>query len=174
MIRNLKLILTVTIFALSLAYSAWPQVGFSNLNEAWGPRYQPAPQVPSLTKHPFPHGAGPADRIRHWNEVAINASGLDHTPVVAGENRVFGEQFGPTRASRAMAIVHIAIFDAVNAINGRFQSYTGLRKVRADTSMECAIAQAACETLDALFPSQKTIFDQELANELSQTLNNHP
>src|SRR5438034_7193339 len=174
MIRNLKLILTVTIFALSLAYSAWPQVGFSNLNGAWGLRYQPAPQVPSLTKHPFPHGAGPADRIRHWNEVAINASGLDHTPVVAGENRVFGEQFGPTRASRAMAIVHIAIFEAVNAIDGSFQSYTGLAGTRPDTSMECAIAQAACETLDALFPSQRTTFDQELANELNQIPNNRP
>src|SRR5207248_315890 len=102
---------------------------------------------------------------------AINASGLDHTPVAHGENRVFGEQLGPTRASRAMAIVHIAVFDAVSAIDGRFKSYTGLGRAPADTSMECAIAQAACETLDALFPSQKSTFDAELSNELAQIPN---
>ena len=40
--------------------------------------------------------------------------------------------------------------------------------------MECAIAQAACETLDALFPSQQATFNQQLANELSQIPNNRP
>ena len=54
--------------------------------------------------------------VHHWNHVAIDASGLDHTPVASGDTRVFGEQLGPTRASRAMAIVHIAVFEAVNAI----------------------------------------------------------
>ena len=167
-------IFAITLFGFAIIGFAETQTAVGNFNSVWGSRYRPRLRIYTPLAHPIPHGVGPAKRIRHWNEVAINASGLDHTPVVAGENRVFGEQFGPTRASRAMAIVHIAIFDAVNAIDGRFQSYTGLRKVRADTSMECAIAQAACETLDALFPSQKTIFDQELANELSQIPNNHP
>jgi PAP2 superfamily len=122
----------------------------------------------------MPDGAGAANRIRHWNEIAINASGLDHTPPAIGENRTFGEQLGPVRASRAMAIVHIAIFEAVNAINDRYQSYCGLGDARADTSMECAIAQAACDTLDALFPSQKTTFDRQLAEELNQVPDNRP
>ena len=65
-------------------------------------------------------------QLRHWNQIAIDASGLDHTPVAPGEKRVFGEQLGPVRASRAMAIVHIAIFDSVNAIVGGYRSYTGL------------------------------------------------
>ena len=43
--------------------------------------------------------------VHHWNEIAIDASGLDHTPVAPGETRVFGEQLGPGRASRAMAVV---------------------------------------------------------------------
>ncbi len=51
---------------------------------------------------------------------------LDHTPVAPGEHRMFGEQLGPGRSSRAMAIVHIAIFDAINAILGGYQSYTGI------------------------------------------------
>jgi hypothetical protein len=33
--------------------------------------------------------------------------------VAPGESRVFGEQLGPGRSSRATAIVHIAIFEAV-------------------------------------------------------------
>ena len=64
--------------------------------------------------------------MHRWNQIAIDATGLDHTPVAPGENRVFGEQLGPGRASRAMAIVHIAIFDAINAILGGYQSYTGI------------------------------------------------
>jgi hypothetical protein len=58
------------------------------------------------------------DALHRWNQIAIDASGLDHTPVGPGETRTFGEQLGPARASRAMAIVHIAMFDAVNAILG--------------------------------------------------------
>ena len=168
------IIVAVTLFGFTLVGVVGAQTAFRNLNDAWGPRYQPALQIPTPSTHPMPHGIGPANRIRHWNEIAINASGLDHTPVAAGENRTFGEQLGPTRASRAMAIVHIAIFEAVNAIDGGCQSYTGLGAARPDTSMECAIAQAACDTLDALFPSQKTTFDQQLANDLGQIPGSRP
>src|SRR4051812_36448487 len=70
------------------------------------------------------------DSIHRWNTIAINASGLDHTPVASGELRNFGEQLGPGRASRAMAIVHIAIFDSVNAVLGGYQSYTGIQSVK--------------------------------------------
>jgi hypothetical protein len=111
---------------------------------------------------------GPTNWVRHWNQVAVDASGLDHTPPANGENRVFGEQFGPLRASRAMAIVHIAIFDAVNAIAGGYRSYTGQPPVTTPTSMNAAIAQAAHDTLAALFPSQTAIFDQRLAEDLDQ------
>src|SRR5262245_66492795 len=50
------------------------------------------------------------DTIRRWNEIAIDASGLDHAPVPPGDPRIPGEQLGPTRSSRAVAIVHIAMF----------------------------------------------------------------
>ena len=33
--------------------------------------------------------------VVRWNRIAIDASGLDHTPVRPGESRVFGEQVGP-------------------------------------------------------------------------------
>jgi hypothetical protein len=73
--------------------------------------------------------------VRKWNAIAIDASGLDHTPVAPGETRIFGEHLGPGRSSRAMAIVHVAIFEAVNAIAGGYGSYTNLPPVTADTSM---------------------------------------
>lgn len=113
------------------------------------------------------HQASGAGLVREWNGIAIDASGLDHTPVAPGENRVFGEQLGPTRASRAMAIVHIAMFDAIDAIVGGYQSYTGIHPAPA-ASMDAAIVQAAHDTLVALFPSQASKFDARLADDLNQ------
>ena len=118
--------------------------------------------------------AGTTSWVRHWNEVAIDASGLDHTPVAAGEPRLFGEQLGPTRASRAMAIVHIAIFEAVNAIAGGYQSYSGIAPAPAATSMQAAIAQAAHDTLVALFASQAASFDAQLAADLARLADGRP
>lgn len=106
-----------------------------------------------------------------WNRIAVDASGLDHTPLQPGENRVFGHQFGPTRASRAMAIVHIAMFDALNAVAGGYQSYTGIPPAPPNTSMKAAVAQAARDTLVALFPSHAATFDAALAEDLAAISN---
>lgn len=105
--------------------------------------------------------------LRFWNDVALDANALDHTPAARNEIRVFGEQIGPHRTSRALAIVHIAIYDAVNAIAGR-PGYTGLLPAASDTSKDAAIAQAAHDTLAALYPSQRRIFDQRLAEDLAR------
>jgi hypothetical protein len=140
--------------------------GFDNVQDALGPLYRENPYAERANKRPSKHDTTPLGMTRHWNEVAIDASGLDHTPVANGEARVFGEQLGPARASRAMAIVHIAMFDAVNAISGRYRSYTGLPAAGRNTSMEAAIAQSAHDTLSALFPSQKAAFDEQLAQDL--------
>src|ERR1700674_3762397 len=117
-----------------------------------------------------PRGHGPRaglDSLHRWNQIAIDATGLDHTPVAVGEHRIFGEQLGPARASRAMAIIHIAIFDAVNAIAGdNYKSYTGIRGHGGDASLDAAISQAAHDTLVALYPSQAATFDGYLAEDL--------
>jgi len=111
---------------------------------------------------------GESSWVKHWNQIAIDASGLDHTPVAPGENRVFGEQVGPGRASRAIAIVHIAVFDALNAIVGGHESYTDQPAAPAGASLKAAIAQAAHDTLAALFPSQAAAFDGHLAEDLAK------
>ena len=136
--------------------------------EYLGPRFEPrtlgeAPQ----SRRPRRFAAA-ADTLRYWNQVAVDASGLDHTPAAAGEDRAFGEQLGPGRASRAMAIVHIAMFDAVNAIVGGYQSYTGIRPAPRSASVDVAIAKAAHDTLVAVFPAQRKRFDELLAEDLKQ------
>jgi hypothetical protein len=67
-----------------------------------------------------------------------------------------------------MAIVHIAIADAVNAIHGRWQSYTRIDKAPGGASVEAAIAQAAHDSLVAMFPSQAPSFDDALAEDMEQ------
>jgi len=134
--------------------------------DIWGPRYKAGQRTRPTERYPNRRGGNSLARLHHWNEIAINASGLDHTPVAPEENRIFGEQLGPGRSSRAMAIVHIAIFDAINAITGQYQEYSSLQSVREDTSVDCAMAQAAHDTLTAMYPSQSASFDQALAEDL--------
>jgi hypothetical protein len=164
--RHSKLVLSAMV--LSTILSMWTTAHATGiaggLRGAFGPRYSASPRF-----HPRPHPRTTAgvDTLRRWKGIAIDASGLDHTPVAAGETRKFGEQLGPTRASRAMAIVHIAMFDAVNAIFGGYESYTRLPRAPFDVSLTTAVAQAAHDTLVALFPSQTASFDDELAADLA-------
>src|SRR5207237_8956268 len=98
----------------------------------------PTLTIPILSLAAPAWAGGFSSGVRHWNEIAIDVSGLDHTPVAPGENGVFGEQFGPGRSSRAMAVVHIAIFDAVNAIAGGYQRYTDVPPALAGRSLDPA------------------------------------
>ncbi len=105
------------------------------------------------------------DRLFMWNEIALDTTAIDHTPVQPGQARIFGEQYGPTRASRAMAIVHIAMFEAVNAVTHKYKSYTGLAPASEGVSVNYAIAQAAHDALLSLYPSQSARLDALLAVE---------
>ena len=151
------------LIGLSVPLFAQPQT--TNFHKAYGPRFQRRDGTRAATAR------RPVDAVHRWNQVALDATGLDHTPVQPGENRVFGEQFGPGRASRAMAIVHIAIADAVSAITRKFQSYTGVQSTQVPVSMNAAIAQAAHDALVALYPSQKDTFDSDLATDLAAIKN---
>jgi hypothetical protein len=145
---------------------AFSQTEGQTFRDAFGPHVQAAPSI-AATQAP----KNALDSIHRWNQIAIDASGLDHTPVAPGEIRTFGEQLGPGRASRAMAIVHIAIFDSVNAVIGGYQSYSGIRRVNSPVSLDVAVAQAAHDTLSALYPSQASKFDSFLANDLANVHN---
>jgi hypothetical protein len=138
----------------------------TSFSDFFGPRFGPAP---AISKNKSPKKA--VDSIHRWNQIAIDASGLDHTPVAIGEIRTFGEQLGPGRASRAMAIVHIAIFDSVNAVLGGYQSYSGIQPAKPPVSLDAAVAQAAHDTLVKLYPSQASAFDSLLADDLANVKN---
>jgi hypothetical protein len=130
----------------------------------------PGEQYESLieprTQTPLHHSATPAERLRYWNQVSVDTTGLDHTPVQPGEDRVFGHQLGPTRASRAMAIVHIAMADSVASILGGFHRYSPIPNGPQGASVDTAIATAAHNTLLALFPSHKLRLQQLLVDDL--------
>lgn len=96
------------------------------------------------------------DSILYWNEVALEANRVSHTN---GKN----EQTGPTLSSRALAIVHLAMYDAyagVIATPATFPPYlSGLPVPPPGSSAAAAVAAAAHATLSALFISQKPFFD---------------
>jgi len=173
--RHRKLIVQAMIVLLvSIAVPATTPQSERSFGDFWGPRFGAQPGA--RDQKPFdvqevdapdapPSGATAA--ILRWNSISIDASGLDHTPVAPGENRVFGEQVGPCRAARAIAIVHIAIFEALNAITPTFRSYLNLSPKKGPASADAAVAQAAHDTLVALWPSQAPAFHQKLAEDLA-------
>jgi hypothetical protein len=159
---------SILLAGLVLSVLTFASVLDNRFTAVFGPLFHPAANVPPLVGPR--HGL---DSLHRWNQIAINASGLDHTPVAPGENRVFGEQFGPGRSSRAMAIIHIAMFDALDAVVGGYTSYTGTQAVPGPISVDATIAQAAHDTLAAMFPSQTATFDGYLAEDLAAVTNAH-
>ncbi len=73
----------------------------------------------------------------------------------------------PPMASRAMAITHLAIYDAVNSIEDTHKPYAVNLNVPATTSREAAAAQAARDALVGLFPAQAATFDAALSTSLA-------
>jgi hypothetical protein len=104
------------------------------------------------------------DPVLAWNAIALQAVADDHSGP-------FGppEQGGPTRTARALAIVHAAVFDAVNSIDRSYMPYLTLVRLRphAHVSIATAVSAAAHGTLVALYPSQKEVFDEALARHLA-------
>lgn len=108
------------------------------------------------------HGAGGTldYQILLWNEVALEANRVSHT-------REPKEQAGPTLSSRALAIVHLAMYDAFAGVakgQANLPLYSsGLPAPGAGAARGPAVAAAAHKTLATLFPSQKAFFDLMLA-----------
>ena len=165
---RLKPVLFLGLVCVGAAFAAAPQHAYRAASDFWGSNYKLSQKAPAPSTF-VGKANGAAERIRHWNETAINASGFSHAP-----GAFFGEQLGPVRAARAIAIVQIAVFEACNAIDNRCKSFLGINRVDRDTSMNCAIAQAAHDTLCALFPLQQANFDSLLNDELSKAPKGRP
>lgn len=98
-----------------------------------------------------------------WNATSLEASGRDHVLIRTSADPCVPplsyEQFGPHRSSRAIAMVHLSMFEAVNAIGKQYTPYTDvvapdLTGLNQDLVMRAAIKQAAYATLAALYPNQ--------------------
>ena len=89
--------------------------------------------------------ASRADVVTDWNNVALDAIRANNTP--------------PPVAARALAILHASVFDAVNGISRRCESYLVPSAVPADASPEAAASAAAHQVLLSLFPSSAATFD---------------
>lgn len=103
--------------------------------------------------------ASMSDAIIFWNDVALETNRVSHTN---GAN----EQTGPTLSSRALAIVHLAMYDAyaaVDAAAGLAPYLPGLPAAPAGAAAAAAVAGAAHTALSALFPSQRGFCDAKLA-----------
>src|SRR5215203_3115426 len=96
------------------------------------------------------------DPILFWNHVALEANRISHTN---GQD----EQTGPTLSSRALAIVHLAMYDAyagvINTPANLPRYIPNPPSPVTGASADAAVAAAAHEALSNLFPSQKSFFD---------------
>lgn len=84
------------------------------------------------------------------------------------EEAIFATAQPVPAQSRSAAIVHVAIFDAVNGINRRYDPYHVTEYAPPGARAEAAAAQAAYTTLLALFPSQAEVLNGHLVNSLAR------
>lgn len=92
--------------------------------------------VTPIAAHPNPSGAA-VDPVMDWNEMAVQ---LIVVPALA-----------PVEQTRAMAIVHVAMHDAVNAVTRRYQRYAKTAPAPAGATAEAAAIGAAFTALKQLF-----------------------
>jgi hypothetical protein len=98
-----------------------------------------------------PLAAG-ADAVMDWNEVALKAV-------------VTARQSAPMSV-RSMAVVHTAMFDAMNAVQPRYRAFRFDGTAPQGANADAAAAVAAHTALVKLFPEQRAPFDDSLASAL--------
>jgi hypothetical protein len=109
----------------------------------------------------------------------VNAWALNHNQPLVQEdvvlqwNRVLmetvltpGQHPATIMQVRSYAMMHAAIFDAVNAVDGSHTPYLTDVPGSQNASIEAAAAQAAHDVLAALYPTRVAVFDAVLATSL--------
>src|SRR4051794_4036028 len=90
-----------------------------------------------------------ADAVLDWNEVGVAT--------------VLAARQGPAEGARVMAMMHVAVFNAVNAIEPRYMQYGFEGRTAAGASANAATAAAAHSTLLKLLPEQREALDKAYA-----------
>jgi hypothetical protein len=94
-----------------------------------------------------------ADTVLEWNIVALKTTSA--------------APFNPPVESRSLAIVHAAMFDAINSIIGEFRPYAVELSASKGASPDAAAAAAAHFALVRLSPAQQAPLDAAYAASLS-------
>jgi hypothetical protein len=98
------------------------------------------------------------DPVLYWNNQMLSA--------------IRDSRTAPPPASRVMAMMHTAVFDAVNAASGnQYKSYTLSTNAYGDADPQVAAAVAAHRVLVQAFPAQVATLDAALANYLASGAN---
>jgi hypothetical protein len=97
------------------------------------------------------------DTVLEWNQVAVEATRV--------------ARLSPNAQTRALAMVHGAVFDAVNGIEGGYAPYLVTRRAPIWASEDAAAAVAAHDVLVGLLPTQQATLDAALASSLATVPN---
>ena len=115
-----------------------------------------APLVYSASSYADSAG-GTSDEVVRWNKTLLT---IVRTP---------GAQPATVHPTRTFAIMHAAIFDAVNAIDATHKPYlVRVEHVSPHASQDAAVAAAAHETLITLYPAFQSTLDQQYEQSLVQ------
>jgi len=95
-----------------------------------------------------------ADSVLDWNDIMVTTF-LSQSPPV-----------NPLAAARLAAITHLAVFEAVNAVDTVYYPYLGTVSAQPGASAEAAAVAAAYTVLSYYFPGDATNLDSERANSL--------
>ena len=96
------------------------------------------------------------DPVVQWNQTLLKIV------------RTHGAQPATVHPTRSFAIMHAAIYDAVNSIDGTHQPYlVRLERLAKQASQEAAAAAAAHEVLLQLYPAFQSMIDAQLAQSLA-------
>jgi hypothetical protein len=95
-----------------------------------------------------------ADAVADWNQIALE--------MLKTANMV-GNPW-----SRTMAMVHVAMSDAINSVQARYTRYVAAAPTAPNASADAAAVAAAREILIQLVPAQKAKIDEAYAESLSR------
>lgn len=90
-----------------------------------------------------------ADVITDWNNILLDSIRVDKT--------------NPPKASRAMAMVNVAMFQAVNGVYNEYRPYQQHLNAPFGVLPNVAAAAAAHKVMSNLYPARQSIFDTALA-----------
>ena len=114
-----------SLFFVALSTPAFAQQTEQTLPDYLGPRFhRRIPRQPPLRRF-LPSVNQPAELVHHWNSIAIDATGLDHTPVAPESRASSASSSGRPGQPRHGDHSHRDV-RRVNAIVGGYQSYTRL------------------------------------------------